>query len=446
MNENNGLAKESIGRLLLKYSVPAILGMVVTSFYNIADRAFIGSIKGSEALAISGLGITMPIFTLIVGFGVLVAMGCSTNIAIKLGEGNKNLAEKYLGNSFTLSIIISIIMTIFGLVYIDEILILFGASENTLSYAKDYISVIFIGTVFNITGFSLNYAIRSGGNPKMAAITMVAGCVINLILDPVFIFALGLGIKGAAIATIISQAIIFFYVLSYFFTKKSSLKLRKNNLTLDGKITWKILIIGFAPFLMEISTSIVHLLFNHTLKSYGGDISIGAMTAITSIALLFLMPVFGISQGVQTIIGYNYGAGQYSRSKKALVLSVIISTIIMIIGFILIEIFPRFFIGIFNSDEGLLEIGIKGLRIYSLTMPILALSIVGPIYFQSIGKAKHSMLLFLLRQVIILIPLLLILPSYFGLIGIFIAQPIADVISAVVVLVFLIKEFKKESI
>ena len=445
MDNQEALRHDKISKLLVKYSIPAILAMMVTSLYNTVDRAFIGSIEGVGALAISGLGVTMPIFTIIVGFGVLIAVGGSTNISIKLGAKEKDNAEKVLGNTLMLAIIISIVIMIIGTLFIDKILYLFGASEDTITYARDYIGVIFLGTPFNLIAFCLNNAIRAEGNPKLAAKTMIVGCILNLILDPIFIFVLGLGIKGAAIATVLSQIVISSWVLSYFFTNKSSLELKKENLKFDYKIVKIIIAVGMAPFLMEMATGLMHVITNNSLKAYGGDFAIGAMTAVTSISLLFMMPVFGLSQGMQTIIAYNYGAKQYDRSKKALKLAIICAVIILSTGFILIKIFPEFFIGIFNKDKELTKLAIKGINMNLFTLPIAAIAIIGPLYFQCIGKAKQSMFLILLRQFIVLIPLILILPKFLNLNGVWLAQPISDIISVIIVLIFLNKEFKNDN-
>lgn len=444
MDNQEDLRHDKISKLLVKYSIPAILAMLVTSLYNTVDRAFIGSIEGVGALAISGLGVTMPIFTIIVGFGVLIAIGGSTNISIKLGAEEKDNAEKVLGNTLMLAIITSIVIMVIGTLFIDKILYLFGASEHTITYARNYIGVIFLGTPFNLIAFCLNNAIRAEGNPKLAAKTMIVGCILNLILDPIFIFGLGLGIKGAAIATVLCQIVISLWVLSYFVTKKSSLELKKENLELDYKIVKIIIAVGMAPFLMEMATGLMHVITNNSLKVYGGDFAIGAMTAVTSISLLFMMPVFGLSQGMQTIIAYNYGAKQYDRSKKALKLAIICAVIILTTGFILIKIFPEFFIGIFNKDKELTKLAIKGINMNLFTLPIAAIAIIGPVYFQCIGKAKQSMFLILLRQFIVLIPLILILPKFLNLNGVWLAQPISDIISVIIVLVFLNKEFKSD--
>lgn len=442
MNSQELLGKEKIWKLLIKYSIPAIIGMLVTSLYNTVDRVFIGSMPGVGSLAIAGLGVTMPVFTLILAFGMLIAMGATTNLSIKLGEGKKEEAEKILGNALILSIIVSIGILVVGLMFIDEILMAFGASTDTLYYAKEYMSVILSGTVFSLVGFTLNNAIRADGNPKMAAKTMIVGCVLNLILDPIFIFVFDLGIRGAATATVICQIITAIWVLHYFTKGKSNLKLRVKNFKLEKNIVKIIIVLGASAFAFELSMSLVQVLSNNALKFYGGDLAVGAMTAVTSISLMFMMPIFGINQGAQSIIGYNYGAKKYDRSKQALVLSIVVATTILVIGFVIIQIFPRFFVGIFNKDKELMDIGVQGIRIYLSTLPIIGISIVGPVYFQSIGKAKYSMVLILLRQFILLTPLIIILPKFFGLAGVWLAQPVADIISAVVIILILIKDFR----
>ncbi len=442
MNREEALGKDSIGRLIFRYSLPSILSMLVTSLYSIADRAFIGAIPEVGTIAISGLGITMPIFNLIVAFGVLIGAGTATNMAIKLGEGDKDIGEAILGNALTLSVIFSIIVTIFGLLFIDKILFAFGASNQTLFYAKEYIVVIILGTIFNVTAFVLNTAIRAEGNPKLAGKTMIVGCILNLILDPIFIFTFKMGIRGAAIATVICQFVIFVWVLVYFIKSKSNLKLRKKNLYLHWNLVKGILIIGSAPFAVEIAASMVEVVNNNMFKAYGGDLAIGAMTTISSIALIFMRPVFGINQGIQTIIGYNYGAKKLDRCKKTLSLSILISTIILTCGFLIIQISPELLIGIFTDDKELIDIAVSGMRIYLSTLPLLGIAIVGPSFFQAIGKPKQSMLLSLLRQMILLVPLILIIPRYFGIRGIWMAQPIADILCSIIISIFLMKEFK----
>ncbi|MGO1043051.1 MATE family efflux transporter [Clostridioides difficile] len=442
MENQEALRHEKIWILLFRYSIPAIIAMMVTSLYNVVDRAFIGSMEGVGSIAIAGLGVTMPVFTLIIAFGMLVSVGASTSLSIKLGERNKKEAEKILGNALTLSIIISIIISVLGLVFLEDILFLLGASRDSISYAKDYISVILVGTPFNLIAFSLNNAIRAEGNPKLSARTMIVGCILNLILDPIFIFVFNLGIKGAAIATVLCQVVVFIWVTYYFIRGKSNLKLKKYNLRLDTNTTKKIFAIGITPFAMEVAISITHVLTNNSLKVYGGDLAIGAMTALTSILLMFMMPVFGLNQGMQTIISYNYGAKQFERAKKTLILSIIVSIVILSFGFLVVQVFPEVFVGIFNKDSNLIEIAVRGININLITLPIMGISIVGPVYFQCISKVKHSMFLTLLRQFILFIPLIIVLPIKFNLDGVWLAQPIADFIAMIIVLLFLRREFK----
>lgn len=436
------LKEEKIWRLIIKYSVPAILAMMVTSLYNTVDRAFIGSMKDVGALAISGLGVTMPILTILGAFCVGLAVGGSTNIAIKLGEGNKEEAEKALGNTIAIELLVGIVMMSISIFFLEDILYIFGASKDTIKYSMDYMSVIMYGTWFNLPGFAMNSAIRADGNPKFASKMMIIACLFNLILDPIFIFGFGMGIKGAALGTVICQLVICLWSGYYFTFGKSNLKLKLKNIKIESKIIKGILVIAITPFCMELASGFIHLITNKVLKVYGGDLAIGAMTAITSINLLFLMPVYGISQGMQTIIAYNYGAKQFERAKKALLIGIVAATIVLSFGIFAILLFPKLFIGIFTKDAILTDLALNGIYIYSLTLPAIGICILGTVYFQSIGSAKKSIVLSLLRQVIVFIPLILIVPKYFGLNGVWAAQPLADLVSMIIIGLFLIKEFK----
>ncbi|CEN78937.1 MATE family efflux transporter [Paraclostridium sordellii] len=442
MENQQALKEEKISKLLLKYSIPAILAMMVASLYNTVDRAFIGSIKDVGALAISGLGVTMPLFTILGAFCVAIAVGGSTNISIKLGEGNKEEAEKILGNTFLLELIVGIVIMVIGTIFLEDILYIFGASNDTLKYAKEYMSVILFGAWFNLPGFALNSAIRADGRPKLAANMMIVSCILNLILDPIFIFWFEMGIQGAAIGTIICQLVICIWSMYYFTRGKSNLKLKVKNIKIKFNILKPIIIIALTPFFMELASGSIHLVTNRVLKVYGGDLSIGAMAAITSICLMFLMPVFGLSQGMQTIIAYNYGAKKYDRARKALFSAIIAGTIILTLGFVLIRIYPEKFIGIFTNDDKLISLALNGIKIYSITLPTIGISILGTVYFQSIGSAKVSMVLGLLRQVIILIPVILVVPKVYGLDGVWMSQPIADLGAMIVVGLFLIRDIK----
>ena len=427
----------------MKFSIPAIVGMLVNALYNVVDRVFIGQIPGGVGkTALSGVSVTFPIATLILAFGMLVGIGTAALISIKLGQQKKEEAEHILGNAFTLIILISIMVTVIGLIFLEPMLLKFGASEATLPYAKQYMTIILIGVIFQNVGFGLNNTIRSEGNPRIAMYTMLIGGILNTILDPIFIFVFHMGVTGAAIATVISQAVNTIWVLSYFFSGKSILKIRYKNLKLKIKVIKSIFAIGFSPFSMQIAASVVAIISNRSLAKYGNDLAIGSMGVITSIAMLVLMPIFGINQGAQPIIGYNYGAKKYDRVKHALKLAILSATAITTTGFILIQLFPTQLIGIFNKDPVLIAIGVRGIRIYLLMLPIVGFQIVSSSYFQAIGKAKVSIFLSLSRQVIILIPLLFTLPRFFELDGVWMSGPSSDAISSILTAAFLFIEMK----
>lgn len=437
------LATQSIIQLLVKYSIPAIIGMLVNALYNVVDRAFIGNIPDSGSLAITGVGITMPITTIILACGMLVGVGTTASISINLGQGNVRTAERFIGNNITLSVLVALLITGLGLVFKTPILKLFGASELTFPYANDYITIILGGTLFNLLGYSLNSNIRADGNPNMAAATMVVGCILNIILDPIFIFGFGWGVKGAAISTVFSQAVTAVWVLMYFALKKSNLTLHPEDLKLDLALVKQILAIGSAPFAMQLAASLVQVISNNVLKTQGGDLAIGAMATISAISMLFLMPIFGVNQGAQPLIGYNYGAREYKRANQAFIYSVLLSSLFLTLGFIVIEFFPEKIISIFNRDPQLMTITVRGIRIYLFMFPLVSISITGSTYFQSIGKARIAMLLSLLRQLILLVPLLLIFPLFLGLDGVWVAQPVSDFLAVSITLIFIIREFRK---
>lgn len=442
MSNQKYLAEESIGKLLLKYSIPAIIGMLVNALYNIVDRMFIGRIPEVGSLALTGVGITMPIMSILLAFGMLIGIGSTANISLNLGRRKKDVAEKLIGSAVTLSLIVGIAITAIGLIFINPILNIFGASSNTLFYAKEYITVILVGSTFNILSFALNSTVRADGNPKMASFTMIVGCLTNVVLDYVFVFMFNMGIKGAAFATVISQALTFFIILYYYTKGKSNLKLKIPNLKLQKSLIMMTFAIGIAPFATQIANSLVQVVANNALKTYGNDLAIGAMTVISSLNMVFMMPIFGINQGCQPIIGFNYGARKFERAKKTFIYATIAATIICSIGGILIQLFPQLAISIFNNDAELTGLAVKGLRIYLLMMPIVGINIVATSYYQSVGKAKMSMFVSLLRQVILLIPFTLILPKFMGLDGVWAAGACADLLSVVITIILIAKEFK----
>lgn len=432
MSRQSKLGEEKISKLLIEFSVPAIIGMLVNTLYNIVDRMYIGNIEGIGGLALTGVGITMPIMTIIMAFGMLIGLGTSARISLKLGEHKSDEAENHLGNAFTLIIIASIAITVIGLLFMNDILNLFGASSDTVIYAEQYMQIIFIGTIFNMLSFGLNHSIRSDGSPKVAMLSMLIGAGTNIILDPVFIFVFGMGVRGAAIATVISQVVSTIWILYYFTKGKSNLKIKKEYLNLKKAIVLSIFSIGVSPFSMQIAQSIVQVLANNALKTYGGDLAIGAMTIINSIAMIFMMPIFGLNQGSQPIIGYNYGAKKYKRVKQTVNYAAIVATIIVSVGWIVTQTSPRILISIFNRDPELMGIASKGMKIFLFMLPVVGFQVISSNYFQSVGKAKISMFLSLLRQVILLIPCLIILPNIFGLTGVWLAGAVSDGLSSLI--------------
>jgi putative MATE family efflux protein len=438
------LAEEDIGKLLMKFSIPAIIGMMVNALYNIVDRIFIG--QGVGNLAIGGIFVGYPISLILMAFSMLIGIGGNTVVSIRLGEKKKDEAEKILGNSFILLVGISVIISILGLLFLEPLLRAFGASETILPYAVDYMKIILIGAPLQAIGFGMNNFIRGEGSPKIAMITMLIGAILNTILDPIFIFIFHMGIKGAALATIISQGVSAIWVMKYFIGDTSILRIRKQNLKLKLDIVKDIITMGFAPFSMQLAASMVTVLLNNNLKNYGGDVATSSMGVIQSISMMVLMPIFGINQGSQPIIGFNYGAKNYDRVKKTLKLAIMGATVISLVGFILTQAFPKQIIKIFISDEQelaeILNVAIKGLRIYLSMLPIIGFQVVSSNYFQATGKPKHAMLLSLSRQVLILIPALLILPKLFELTGVWVAAPVSDLVASIITGILLAKSLK----
>ena len=443
MDRQQRLGHEPIGKLLFDFSIPAIVGMLVNALYNIIDRIYIGNIPVIGDVAITGVGITLPIMTIILAFGMLIGIGAAACISLKLGRHKKEEAEEILGNAVTLLIIVGVVISIVGNLFAKDILSLFGASSNTLVYAKEFVSIIFYGTIFNIISFGLNNCIRAEGSPKIAMITMLLGAILNIILDPIFIFIFGLGVRGAALATVLSQIVTTIWTMRYYLSGASTLKIKIKNLKLKWSFMKSIFAIGMSPFSMQLAASLVQITSNGALIKYGGDLAVGAMTIISSISMIFFMPIFGINQGSQPIIGFNYGAKQFKRVKDTVKYGAISATIIMLIGFLLVQIHPQIVIKIFNRDKTLVNTTVQGIRIYLAMIPVVGFQIISSNYFQSIGKAKISMFLSLLRQVIILIPMLLILPKFFGLIGVWCAGPISDALSSLVTGIIFYKDIKK---
>ncbi len=439
MKNINRLETENIDSLIWKFSVPAIVGMVANASYNVVDRIFVGQGVGSNA--ISAITMTFPLLMFTFSFAMLFGIGGGAVVSLKLGEKQKNMAEKALGSAVFLSASVSLFLTLLYFLSLDKILVFFGAKGEILALSRDYLNIILVGIIFQITSFVLNAIIRGEGNPRIAMFTMIIGAVSNTILDPIFIFGFGWGIKGAALATVLAQVISAIWVLVYFLTDKSFLKL--NNIRLDKTISKQIIGIGFSPFIMHVASSGIFIILNSSFLYYGGPTAVAAMGIINSTVMFILMPVFGLNQGIQPIIGYNYGAKQLARVKKLLTRGIMYASIVCFSGFLLFILFPKDVIRLFSSnDMELLEVGRHGLTIYVLSLPIIGFQVILGAYFQAIGKPSKSIILTLTRQIIFIIPLVIILPKFYGLDGLWAFAPISDFLAAILALTFLFSEIR----
>lgn len=431
-----------VSRLMLHYFVPSFVGVFVNALYNIVDRIFIG--QGVGSLALSGVSAIFPIMLIVMGFGMLIGIGTGVLVSINMGKRDMDRAEKVLGSGFLLMLLVSVLITVIGFSIKGPLLRSFGATTEMLGYANDYLNIILAGTVFQVVGFSLNNVIRAEGNARIAMFSMIISAGTNLVLDPVFIFGFGMGVKGAAYATVISMMVLSAWVLIHFTGKRSVVKLRAGDIVFNRTILLEITAIGMAPFFMQIANCLVQALLNKQLIAFGGDLAVGAMGIVNSVATLIIMAMVALSMASQPIISFNYGAEAYKRVKDTLRISIIAASGIAALAFLLVEAFPGELVKLFNSsDAGLLAIGKQGLRLGLMALPVVGFQVVTGNFFQSLGKAKIAVLLTLLRQVIILIPLLYLLPQFWGLRGIWYAMPLSDLGSAAIVTFFLVNHWRK---
>jgi len=435
------LGEDKIFKLLLKFSMPTFTGMLINALYNVVDRIFIGN--GVGPLGIAGVTIGFPVMLAIMAFTMLIGAGAASLISIKLGEHNEREAETILGNGIVLLILVSVIISGIGLTFLNPLLKLFGASNTVLPYARDYMHIFLWGTVFMSTSFGMSYFIRAEGKPTIAMYAMFIGAASNIILNPIFIFGLGWGVRGAALATVISCTFSTAWTINYYLSPRSHLKIRLRNLKIRLPTVRAILVLGAAPFIMQIASSLLNVTMNHSLSYYGGDMAVAGMGIVISVLTLMRMPVIGISQGAQPIIGYNYGAEQFERVKEVLKLSILLTTLILSVSFIVIQVFSQQIIFLFNQeDKELLHFGTHALRTFLFFLPISGIQVVSANYFQAVRKPKQAMFLSLSRQVLIVLPLILILPAFYGLEGILYAGPAADLSSTLITVVLLYMEVK----
>lgn len=432
----NPLGTKKVSKLLIQFSVPAIVGMMANALYNIVDRIFIGNKADLGAHGIAAITVAFPIMIILIALGVLFGIGGSTLFAIKLGQKKEEEAEKVMGNAFSLLLIAGLAFSILGQIFLTQILTLFGASPDVLPYATEYMRIIFLGTSFQVMSMGMNNFIRADGNPKIAMMSMFLGAGINIVLDPIFIFGLDMGMAGAALATIISQISASIWVVGYFFGKRSRNKLRRVNMRLNKPLVLTIIGLGIPPFALQLANSMLNIVLNKSLISYGGDLAISAMGIVNSLQTLLIMPVIGINQGVLPIISFNFGARQFDRVKEAAKLGILAATVLVMIGYLATRFFPTQMVGLFNQEPELLKLGSFALKRWFLFTPLIGFQIIGANFFQAIGRPRSAMFLTLSRQVIFLIPAILVFPLFWGLEGILFAAPFADLLSSIVTAFF----------
>jgi putative efflux protein, MATE family len=435
------LENEKPGRLLLHYALPAVVGTMVNSLYNVVDRIYIG--HGVGSMAISGLTLTFPVIMFLQAFGMLVGAGSAARVSIFLGRKEHEKAEHVLGNAFILILFLSIVTITFSMVYLKDILILFGGSENTIPYAVDYLKIVIPTNILTSLSFGFNSIMRASGYPKKAMFTMLIGAVVNIILDPIFIFVFDMGIRGAAIATAISMAISATFVMHHFFSKQSLIHFRKKYFNLNWPIILQILSIGISPFSMQLCGSLVNVIINNSLYKYGGDLALGANGIQISFAMLLVMLVIGLSQGMQPIIGFNFGAGHHHRVMRTLKIVILVATCIMGVGWICSTFFPKIIAKVFTTDPELIAITANGIRLNFMLLIVVGSQIAISHFFQSIGVAWKAMLLSLSRQLIFLIPAVYVFPLFLGLNGVWIAGPVSDGLATILAWSFLYYHIKK---
>ncbi len=445
MNSNTDLGKDNLVKLLFKLSTPAIIAQLVNVLYTIIDRIFIGRMENGE-LAMAGVGIAFPIILIINAFSSLVGMGGAPLCAIKLGEDDSEGAKKIMNNAFSMLIVIAIILTVFFSIFKENILLMFGASEQTLPYALDYIGIYVLGTIFVQVALGMNSYINTQGFAKVGMMTVTLGAVINIILDPILIFGFGLGVKGAAIATVISQAVSAIWVLKFLTGKKTTLKLSKEYLGFDKKITKSILGLGIAPFAMQATESLVVISLNSQLAKFGGDLAVGAMTIMSSINQLLLLPNVGFTQGAQPILSYNLGAKNLDRVRNTFKLTAVVCSIYTLIMYTLIHTLPEMFVSIFNDDPSLMQITVESIKIYFIGVFIIGFQVSCQTTFLALGEAKTSLLIALLRKVILLVPLIFILPNFFEdkIFGVLVSAPIADILTFLITSILFYRLYKSK--
>lgn len=437
------MATEGIGKLMISMAVPSIIAQIINILYSIVDRIYIGHIKGVGMEALTGVGVTFPIITLISAFSAFVGAGGAPLAAIWLGKGDRKRAEKILGNGVTLLVFFTVILMAFFYAFQKPLLYLFGASDATIGYAVSYISIYLAGTIFVELALGLNAFIISQGQSRTAMMAVLLGAASNIILDPIFIFALGMGVKGAAYATVISQALSALWTVGFLISRKSSLTIKWQAMKPDFHVIGNVIALGISPFIMRATESLISIVLNNGLQKYGGDIYVGSLTIMQSVMQMYSAPLGGFTQGVQPIISYNFGAGNFDRVKKLYRSMITVCFLFAAMATVLVMIFPGFFAGMFTNDAQLIALVEKMMPIFMCGMLIFGLQQGIQPTFLALGQAKLSLFIAVFRKVILLVPLALVLPLKFGVMGIYYAEPVSDVLSAVTATVLFLLNIKK---
>lgn len=445
-NDNEFLAKEKVGKLLFKLAVPTVAAQIINMLYNIVDRIYIGHIEGYGDLALTGVGVCLPIIMIVSAFAALISSGGAPRASIAMGKKDVDSAKEILGSCFVLQIVISAVLTAVLLIFNRSLLLSFGASENTIDYAVSYMNVYAIGTVFVQLTLGMNAFITAQGFAKTGMLTVLIGAICNIVLDPIFIFGFDMGVKGAALATIISQAVSCVWVVSFLLGKKSIIRLEKRFMRPNGKIILSCVALGLAPFIMQSSESVISVCFNSSLLEYGGDIAVGAMTILTSVMQFAMLPLQGLAQGAQPISSYNYGAGNAKRVKKTFKLLLISSLVYSIVLWAAIMLFPNIFANIFTPKAELVDFTSKALRVYCAVLFVFGIQIACQMTFISLGNAKASIIVAVVRKFVLLLPLIYIMPSIFTAdktTAVYLAEPVADTIAVSFTAILFAITFKK---
>lgn len=435
------LGTESIGKLLMQYAVPAIIAMTASSLYNMVDSIFIG--HGVGTMAISGLALTFPLMNLAAAFGSLVGVGASTLISVRLGQRDYDTAQRVLGNVVVLNVLLGVAFTVVVMAFLDPILYFFGGSDQTIGYARDYMQIILLGNAVTHLYLGLNAVLRSSGHPQKAMYATIATVMINTLLDPLFIYGFGWGIRGAAIATIVAQIISLLWQFKLFSNKEELLHFHRGIFRLRRKIVFDSLAIGMSPFLMNLAACFIVILINQGLKRHGGDLAIGAFGIVNRLVFIVVMIVMGLNQGMQPIAGYNFGARRYDRVNRVLKLTIIYATAVTTFGFLVGMLMPDMVVSIFTSDQELIDLSARGLRIVVMFFPVIGFQMVTANFFQSIGMASKAIFLSLTRQMVVLLPCLLILPRFYGTAGVWYSMPVSDLIASLIAAAMLVWQFRK---